>query len=169
MWGGALAAGDRPRCTKVVSQHFLTHGHSGTLRGTLTCWHTPTHTHTCIHTRINISLQSWPHTQECTHAQVGAHRSTCGPAVLTHLACPSQPLPNTTQSWPPAHILPPAQTLQGVKASFTSNALIHPSPAVLLLTSAQPSPHHQAILSLSPKLLLLGAELQGPSCLPPMK
>lgn len=66
--------------------HLLTREHSGTVRGMLTCWHTSTLTHT----PINISLQPRPHTQECTHAQVYAHRST------DTLSLPSQPPPHTT-------------------------------------------------------------------------
>ena len=122
-WGWAVAIGERPRCTKGAS-HLLTREHSGTVRGMLTCWHTSTLTHTHIHTPINISLQPQPHTQECTHAQVCAHRSTHTQPALT------APITHH-QSWPPAHILPPALALQkGAKASFSSNTLIHPSPVL---------------------------------------
>lgn len=70
--------------------HLLTCEHSGTVRGMLTCWHTFTLTHTCIHTPVNISLQPRPHIKECTHAQVCTHRST------DTLSLPSQPPPHTT-------------------------------------------------------------------------
>ena len=133
-----MDVGERPRCTKGTS-HISSHVNTQ-VRGMLTCWHTSTLTHT----PINISLQPRPHTQECTHAQVCAHRNT-QPALTA---------PTTHhQSWPPAHILSPALALQGVKALFSSNTLIHPSPVLQRLTSTPPSPHHWCLLSLSLKLL----------------
>lgn len=70
--------------------HLFKREHSGTVRGILTCWRTVTLTHTYIHTLVNVSLQPRPHTQERTHAQVCAHRST------DTLSLPSQPPPHTT-------------------------------------------------------------------------
>lgn len=101
-WGWAVAIGERPRCTKGAS-HLLTREHSGTVRGMLTCWHTSTLTHTHIHTPINISLQPQPHTQECTHAQVCAHRSTHTQPALTapsHTTSHGLLLASFLQPWP---------------------------------------------------------------------
>lgn len=102
--------------------HLFKREHSGTVRG-MTCWRTVTLTHTYIHTPVNVSLAATathPRTHSCTGMRSQA---------LT-LSLPSQPPPHTTshgllltsflQPWP----------FRGVKALFSSNTLIHPSPVL---------------------------------------
>lgn len=66
--GGGLALGERPRCTKVVSQHFLAHGPSNTLGHAATLPHIHTHSHMYLHTckPILIDMTTQPRTYSFT-------------------------------------------------------------------------------------------------------
>lgn len=102
--GRAPAAGERPRCTKVASQHFLTHGPSDTRR-TLPCWHISTHTH---HVHILVDMATHPRTHLFTVLHSHEHlRPSCTDALSMSLTAPDK-----YKSGPPALNLSPTQILQ---------------------------------------------------------